>query len=124
MNDIKARMKSVTGTMQITKAMELVATSKLRHAKLRAERVKPYLATLEDAVAAAQAGETIILLEDVVLAQTLVIPATKNITLNLNNHTISSELPVLANYGKLNVFSGALTDAQGNDLQPGKQHSP
>ena len=33
MNDIKARIKSVEGTMQITKAMELVATSKLRRAK-------------------------------------------------------------------------------------------
>ena len=38
MNDIRARIKSVEGTMQITKAMELVATSKLRHAKLSAER--------------------------------------------------------------------------------------
>ena len=37
MNDIKSRIKSVEGTMQITKAMELVATSKLRHAKERAE---------------------------------------------------------------------------------------
>ena len=37
MNDIKARIKSVESTMQITKAMELVATSKLRRAKERAE---------------------------------------------------------------------------------------
>ena len=38
MNDIKARIKSVNSTMQITKAMELVATSKLRRAKMRAEQ--------------------------------------------------------------------------------------
>ena len=42
MNDIKARMKSVNSTMQITKAMELVATSKLRRAKMRAEQSRAY----------------------------------------------------------------------------------
>ena len=50
-NDIKSRIKSVEGTMQITKAMELVATSKLRHAKARAENAKPYLSVLKDAIA-------------------------------------------------------------------------
>ena len=49
-NDIKTRIKSVEGTMQITKAMELVATSKLRHAKLKAEGAKPYMKNLEDAI--------------------------------------------------------------------------
>ena len=49
-NDIKTRIKSVEGTMQITKAMELVATSKLRHAKLKAEGAKPYMRILEDAI--------------------------------------------------------------------------
>ena len=46
MNDIKARMKSVESTMQITKAMELVATSKLRRAKERAEATRPYLSAV------------------------------------------------------------------------------
>lgn len=36
MKDIKDRIKSVEGTMQITKAMELVSSSKLRKAKERA----------------------------------------------------------------------------------------
>ena len=36
--------------MQITKAMELVATSKLRHLKERAERSKPYLSVLLSAI--------------------------------------------------------------------------
>ena len=49
-NDIKARIKSVEGTMQITKAMELVATSKLRHAKIKAESAKPYLKSLCEAM--------------------------------------------------------------------------
>ena len=51
MNDIKARMKSVRSTMQITKAMELVATSKLRRAKAAAERTRPYYETLKKAIA-------------------------------------------------------------------------
>ena len=41
MKDIKLRIKSVESTMQITKAMQLVATSKLRRAKERMENSKP-----------------------------------------------------------------------------------
>ena len=47
MNDIKARIKSVESTMQITKAMELVATSKLRRAKERVERSRPFASAME-----------------------------------------------------------------------------
>lgn len=42
MKDIKRRMKSIEGTMQITKAMELVASSKLKRARERMERAKPF----------------------------------------------------------------------------------
>lgn len=42
LKDIKRRIRSVESTMQITKAMELVASSKFRHAKERAEAVEPY----------------------------------------------------------------------------------
>ncbi len=50
MNDVKARIKSVQSTMQITKAMELVATSKLRRAKERAEKTRPFYEILESAI--------------------------------------------------------------------------
>ncbi len=54
MKAIKLRIKSVESTMQITKAMQLVATSKLRRAKERMENSKPYAAisreTLMEAV--------------------------------------------------------------------------
>ena len=50
MNDIKARMKSVESTMQITKAMELVATSKLRRAKENVEKSRPYYEILRKAI--------------------------------------------------------------------------
>ena len=46
MKDIKLRIKSVQSTMQITKAMELVASSKLRRAKERVEQSRPYFETL------------------------------------------------------------------------------
>ena len=46
MKEIKSRIKSVESTMQITKAMELVASSKLRRAKERAENSRPYFTTL------------------------------------------------------------------------------
>lgn len=42
MKAIKRRIKSVGSTRQITKAMELVASSKLRKAKARAELARPY----------------------------------------------------------------------------------
>ena len=50
MNDIKARIKSVESTMQITKAMELVATSKLRRAKETVERTRPFYQVLGKAI--------------------------------------------------------------------------
>ena len=43
---VKLRIKSVQSTMQITKAMELVASSKLRKAKERAETCRPYFTEL------------------------------------------------------------------------------
>ena len=48
MKSIKLRIKSVQGTMQITKAMELVASSKLRKAKERADNCKPYFEVLHE----------------------------------------------------------------------------
>ncbi len=50
MHDIKARIKSVESTMQITKAMELVATSKLRRAKETIERTRPFYKVLGKAI--------------------------------------------------------------------------
>ena len=44
MKDIKLRIHSVESTMQITRAMELVAASKLRRAQERMERSRPYFA--------------------------------------------------------------------------------
>lgn len=46
MKDIKLRIKSVESTMQITKAMELVASSKMRRAKERVERARGYFNTM------------------------------------------------------------------------------
>ncbi len=51
MKDIKLRIKSVESTMQITKAMELVASSKLRRAKERSESTRPYFTTLRQTLA-------------------------------------------------------------------------
>lgn len=50
MKDIKRRIKSVGSTRQITKAMELVSSSKLRKAKLHAEQARPYFNELYKAL--------------------------------------------------------------------------
>lgn len=57
MNDIKGRIKSVTGTMQITKAMELVATSKLRRARERIDASRPFHETISKAIRSIQNSE-------------------------------------------------------------------
>ena len=58
MKAVKLRIKSVQSTMQITKAMELVASSKLRKAKERAETCRPYFHTLHDTLRDIAAGNT------------------------------------------------------------------
>ena len=40
--DIKQRITSITGTSKITRAMELVASAKLRRAQVRIEALRPY----------------------------------------------------------------------------------
>ena len=55
MKDIKLRIRSVESTMQITKAMQLVATSKLRRAKERMESSKPFGVIARKAIAASVA---------------------------------------------------------------------
>ncbi|MCI8881403.1 MAG: ATP synthase F1 subunit gamma [Clostridiaceae bacterium] len=50
MKDIKRRIKSVQSTMQITKAMELVASSKLRRAKERVQQSRPYFNAMYDTI--------------------------------------------------------------------------
>ena len=50
MLDIKRRIKSVNSTKQITKAMELVASSKMKKARERLETTRPYFNAVRGAV--------------------------------------------------------------------------
>ncbi len=50
MRDIKRRRNSIQSTSQITKAMKLVSTVKLQHAKGRAEQTKPYFDKMYETV--------------------------------------------------------------------------
>ncbi len=56
MKAVKTRIKSVQSTMQITKAMELVASSKLRRAKERSDNCRPYFEELYDTLKTIAAG--------------------------------------------------------------------
>ncbi len=58
MKSVKLRIKSVQSTMQITKAMELVASSKLRRAKERAESCRPYFRELHKTLQEIAVGNT------------------------------------------------------------------
>ncbi len=58
MKAVKLRMKSIQSTMQITKAMELVASSKLRKAKERADASRPYFQVLHETLTDIAGGNT------------------------------------------------------------------
>ena len=58
MKAVKLRIKSVQSTMQITKAMQLVASSKLRKAKERADVCRPYFRELYDTLKEISEGNT------------------------------------------------------------------
>ena len=58
MKAVKLRIKSVQNTMQITKAMQLVAASKLRKAKAKAETSRPYFTALHDTLTEIARGNT------------------------------------------------------------------
>ncbi len=47
LRDIRRRIKSVSGTQQITKAMEMVAAAKLRKAQSRVESSRPYASKMQ-----------------------------------------------------------------------------
>lgn len=51
MQEIKRRIKSVESTKKITKAMELVATSKLRKTRNQLDELKPYYDTVRQTIA-------------------------------------------------------------------------
>ena len=58
MKAVKLRIKSVQNTMQITKAMQLVAASKLRKAKDRADQSKPYFQIMRETLIDIAKGNT------------------------------------------------------------------
>jgi F-type H+-transporting ATPase subunit gamma len=49
--DLKRRVRSVKNTRKITKAMELVASARLRRAQARIEAVRPYAETMRELIA-------------------------------------------------------------------------
>jgi F-type H+-transporting ATPase subunit gamma len=49
--DLKRRIRSVRNTRKITRAMELVAASKLRRAQTRIESMRPYAETMQQLIA-------------------------------------------------------------------------
>jgi F-type H+-transporting ATPase subunit gamma len=56
LKDLKVRIKSVKSTQKITKAMKMVAASKLRRAREAAEASRPYAVAMEAMVARLAAG--------------------------------------------------------------------
>ena len=68
------------------------------------------------AIENAKSGDRVVLLADIQLADGITIPANKNLTLDLNNHSITSETGVIVNYGTLDIIGGET----GEGKTPGK----
>ncbi|MCF4165665.1 F0F1 ATP synthase subunit gamma [Zavarzinia compransoris] len=62
LKDLKLRINSVKSTQKITKAMKMVAASKLRRAQEAAEAARPYAARMEQVLASLAAG--VVMTED------------------------------------------------------------
>lgn len=58
MREIKRQIKSVQNTRQITKAMEMVASAKLRKAQEKAQASRPYVEKLKEVVSSIAAGSS------------------------------------------------------------------
>lgn len=56
--DIRARIRSIKSTRQITRAMEMVAASKLRRSQERATNSKPYAEKMRDVIISIAKGTT------------------------------------------------------------------
>lgn len=56
--EIKRRIRSIQNTQQITKAMELVASARLRRSQERAEQARPYAEKMREVIASIAAGST------------------------------------------------------------------
>lgn len=56
LRDLKRQIKSIQNTRQITKAMEMVAASKLRRAQERAQAARPYADKMKEVIASIAAG--------------------------------------------------------------------
>lgn len=56
--EIKRRIRSVTNTRQITKAMEMVAAAKLRKAQETAENARPYAEKIKEVISSIAASTT------------------------------------------------------------------
>ena len=70
--------------------------------------------SLSEAVAAAQEGETITLIDNVVLAERVTIPADKTLTIDLNGKSISMEESIIATaYAINNLGNLTITDGVG-----------
>ena len=100
MKDIKLRIKSVESTMQITKAMELVASSKLRKAKERQERCRPYFTGLHQTLeniekAASDFSSPYQKQRDIKKSCVIVIAGDRGLAGGYNSNVFKSVLPLI-----------------------------
>ncbi len=105
MQEIKSRIKSVESTKKITKAMELVASAKLRKTRNQLDELKPYYQNVQKMVA-----EILINNKDIENNYLKVNKGGKNVFI-----VITSSLGLCGSYNA-NVFKTVLNEVKNDDL--------
>ncbi|QUH27204.1 ATP synthase F1 subunit gamma [Serpentinicella alkaliphila] len=109
MRDIKRRIKSVNSTKQITKAMELVSSAKLRKARIRLEKSRPYFIsirkTVEELVSSAKGVNHVFLnSRDVEKSLYIVITGDRGLAGGYNTNAIKMALAQIENKSKATII--------------------
>lgn len=110
MREIKRRIKSVTSTQQITKAMKMVAAAKLRRAQERAEQAKPYAEKLAEVLASIAKSTTDVnhpMLEKRAVKKTgyIVIAADRGLSGGYNSNVIRKAVAAMSRHQSQDEFA-------------------
>ncbi|WP_417912326.1 ATP synthase F1 subunit gamma [Candidatus Electronema sp. TJ] len=102
LKEVKNKIEGVSKTSQITKAMNMVASAKLRGAQLRMEAFRPYAAKFAGAMqklsGGAGAGQPLMAVREVQSVELIVITSDRGLCGSFNANVISKTQKLIAQY--------------------------
>ncbi|MGB2805437.1 MAG: ATP synthase F1 subunit gamma [Candidatus Zixiibacteriota bacterium] len=105
LRDLRRRIKSVQGTQQITKAMEMVAAAKLRRAQARVESSRPYATKMQAMLdnltrAAASLAHPLFEKREVKKVGVVLVTSNRGLCGSYNNNVIHEADRFIRDYGR------------------------